>query len=134
MMIIFTCPKCGHDLESEVLTCYPPIHRYFCPKCGWSHSKGEENIRIPFSGNSFEMRDATQEEQKSIQTHIDEISEPTGINLYDLLGLEEPNFTEIKNPFVRDSFENEACKNCSNNPENGGTGICFCTLGQQTIY
>ena len=23
----------------------------------------------------------------------------------------------------------EACKNCNNHPSNGGSGICFCTLG-----
>ena len=25
------------------------------------------------------------------------------------------------------------CRNCSNNPANGGTGICHCWLGYQTI-
>lgn len=27
-----------------------------------------------------------------------------------------------------------ACKGCANNPANGGSGICHCTLGTQTIY
>ena len=27
----------------------------------------------------------------------------------------------------------EACRNCSNHPSNGGSGICFCTLGTTTI-
>lgn len=27
----------------------------------------------------------------------------------------------------------EACKNCSNNLANGGSGICHCTLGQLKI-
>jgi hypothetical protein len=27
----------------------------------------------------------------------------------------------------------EACRNCSNHPSNGGSGICLCTLGMQTI-
>lgn len=27
----------------------------------------------------------------------------------------------------------EACKNCSNHPSNGGSGICFCTLGSMKI-
>lgn len=26
------------------------------------------------------------------------------------------------------------CDNCSNNPKNGGSGICFCTLGLQDTY
>ena len=28
------------------------------------------------------------------------------------------------------NFEQSPCKNCSNNPKNGGSGICHCTLGQ----
>ena len=31
------------------------------------------------------------------------------------------------------NFGNDACVNCPSNPKNGGTGICFCTLGQQQI-
>ena len=27
-----------------------------------------------------------------------------------------------------------ACRNCPNHPSNDGSGICFCTLGQQTFY
>lgn len=27
----------------------------------------------------------------------------------------------------------EACQNCSNHPSNGGTGICNCTLGLQSV-
>lgn len=27
----------------------------------------------------------------------------------------------------------EACQNCSNNPKNGGSGICHCTLGTPKI-
>lgn len=26
-------------------------------------------------------------------------------------------------------FESEACQKCANNPRNGGSGICHCTLG-----
>ena len=35
------------------------------------------------------------------------------------------------------SFSNlypTACKRCSNNPANGGSGVCNCTLGTPTIY
>lgn len=80
------------------------------------------------------MRDSTLEEQKCIQEHIDKISNKTGINFYDSLGLEEPNFAELKNPFIKNNFENKACENCSSNPKNGGNGICFCTLGTPVIY
>lgn len=27
----------------------------------------------------------------------------------------------------------EACRNCSNHPSNGGSGICFCTLGTYPV-
>ena len=27
-----------------------------------------------------------------------------------------------------------ACESCSNNPKNGGTGICHCILGNPIIY
>lgn len=30
-------------------------------------------------------------------------------------------------------FANDPCANCSNNPKNGGSGICHCILGQQQI-
>ena len=31
-------------------------------------------------------------------------------------------------------FQNDACRNCSNNPANGGSGICHCILGTLTVY
>lgn len=33
-----------------------------------------------------------------------------------------------------DMFTSNACKNCSNNPNNGGSGICHCILGITTTY
>ena len=33
----------------------------------------------------------------------------------------------------RDTFPSP-CRNCRNNPANGGNGICHCILGTQTIY
>lgn len=31
-------------------------------------------------------------------------------------------------------YENSPCINCSNNPKNGGSGICHCILGSQITY
>lgn len=31
------------------------------------------------------------------------------------------------------AFENSACKYCSNNPRNGGSGICHCIMGSPKI-
>lgn len=30
-------------------------------------------------------------------------------------------------------YESSPCTNCSSNPKNGGSGICFCTLGLPKI-
>jgi len=64
-----------------------------------------------------EMRESTPEERKSIQEYIDKISVPTGVNFYDFIGV-----------------ESSPCDNCTNNPKNGGSGICHCTLGAPVIY
>lgn len=48
-MIIETCPKCGADLVSFVLTRYPPIPKKECSCCGWSWTGEPEKItRVPF--------------------------------------------------------------------------------------
>jgi uncharacterized Zn finger protein len=53
-IIIETCPKCGHDLMSEVICTYPPIPKKSCPSCGWYwEGEPEQVIRQPFGGNSF---------------------------------------------------------------------------------
>ncbi len=54
-MIIETCPKCGHDLMSLVLTSYPPIHKKECHNCGWSWSKTEEIVRVPFNEDKINI-------------------------------------------------------------------------------
>lgn len=46
----------------------------------------------------------------------------------------DPNPIDPYKFFKREDFSNLACDSCSNNPKNGGSGICFCTLGSQTIY
>ena len=54
MIIIETCPKCGHDLLNEVLACNPPIPRKVCVACGWSWTgEREEVVRVPFGGNGI---------------------------------------------------------------------------------
>lgn len=37
----------------------------------------------------------------------------------------------VSNPFK--PFENSPCENCPNNIKNGGSGICHCILGNQTM-
>ena len=67
-MIIYTCPECGHDLMIEALTSVPPINKYYCFNCGWSHTIRDEITRIPFGGNSLLMEDDTCKEVAEIMS------------------------------------------------------------------
>lgn len=50
MIIVETCPKCGHDLIDTSICTLPPIQRKECPNCGWSwESEQEKILRIPFN-------------------------------------------------------------------------------------
>ena len=110
MIVIETCPKCGHDLIDTVICTYPPIPRKECPNCDWYwEGEREEVMRVPFGGNSYTT-------QKPIK-----LNDYTVINGYNLEDATINNFTQ------------SACENCSNNPENGGSGICNCTLGQMQV-
>lgn len=105
MITIDICPRCGADLVTLVLNCNPPIPKKECPCCGWSWTgEPEEIIRVPFGGNTY-ANDRT-------------------------------TFTLRYNPVPPSDFAYDAspCRACTNNPKNGGSGICFCTLGQQTVY
>lgn len=53
MIIIETCPKCGHDLMDEIICTYPPIPVKRCPKCGWRwEGEPEQILRVPFPTES----------------------------------------------------------------------------------
>lgn len=51
-MLIYTCPRCGRDLQAIVYATYPPISGYICTHCGWQHEDPREDInaikRVPF--------------------------------------------------------------------------------------
>lgn len=91
MIIIETCPVCGHDLFDEIICTNPPIPKKGCRNCGWSwEGQREQVLRVPFIVN--------------------------------------------ENPYITpDSFLYTSCIMCANNPKNGGSGICNCTLGQPHI-
>lgn len=96
MIIIETCPECGHDLQDLVLTCNPPKHGKICMNCGWTyHGDSDDNdvVRIPFSPPT-----------RSVPTEVTY----TGKEPYD------------------------PCAHCSNDPRNGGSGICCCTVPYMT--
>lgn len=56
MIIIETCPKCGHDLEDLTLATYPSIPAKRCRRCGW-YWEGEQEklIRAPFDENAYSL-------------------------------------------------------------------------------
>lgn len=52
MIIVETCPKCGHDLLESVICTNPPIQKKDCPKCGWTwEGQRTDIIRAPFDVN-----------------------------------------------------------------------------------
>ena len=128
MIVVETCPKCGHDLHDVVICTYPPIPRKVCWNCGWSWTgKPEKITRVPFGGNTntFTDKDNTSISWNECSTDWDSINIKTSTD-WDSINLDtSSNIT---------AFGREACENCPSNPKNGGDGICFCTLGQNIVY
>ena len=109
MIIIETCPKCGHDLVDVILTSNPPIHKKECFNCGWSWTgEPEKVIRVPFGGNATNTTNTV--DTPSLNDYLN-------------------NFNgDYPKAYLVGNFEQSACINCSNNPKSGGSGICNCTL------
>lgn len=117
MIVVETCPKCGHDLHDVVICTYPPIPRKVCWNCGWSWTGEPEKItRVPFGGNTDTLinKDSIPLSWNGTSTGWDSTNLDTSINIT--------------------AFGGEACENCPSNPKNGGDGICFCIMGQNIIY
>ena len=56
MMIIETCPNCGHDLMNVMLCTNPHKHKKECVNCEWTWvGKREEVIRVPFIDNKVNL-------------------------------------------------------------------------------
>ena len=129
MIVVETCPKCGHDLHDVVICTYPPIPRKVCWNCGWSWTgKPEKITRVPFGGNTNNFTDKD-------NTSIILDGSSTGLDSIDIKTLTDWASTNIEtSSTINNAFGKEACENCPSNPKNGGDGICFCTLGQNIIY
>jgi len=91
-IIIYTCPKCGKDLQEEMIATYPPIHVKKCYSCGWSSETREDVIRIPYGQDYF------------------------------------------SSPVTDKTYIPDSCQSCGNHPNNGGSGVCHCILGNQITY
>ena len=62
--------------------------------------------------------------------------QPSLQELLDKLESSDPNGTFTLRNFPMqpsDAYYNDSCRYCSNNPINGGSGICHCILGQPKI-
>ena len=128
MIVVETCPKCGHDLRDEVICTYPPIPRKVCWNCGWSWTgKPEKITRVPFGGNTntFTDKDNTSISWNGSSIDWDSINIKTSTDW---------DSTNLDTSININAFGREACENCPSNPKNGGDGICFCTLGQNIVY
>ena len=54
MRIIYTCPKCGSDIDEVILATYPPKYMKRCKnlKCGWTYIEEPDEdavVRIPYT-------------------------------------------------------------------------------------
>ena len=140
MIVVETCPKCGHDLHDVVICTYPPIPRKVCWNCGWSWTgKPEKTTRVPFGGNTDTStdKDNTSTSWNGSSTDWDSIDIKTSTNWdsIDIKTLTDWASTNIEtSSTINNAFGKEACENCPSNPKNGGDGICFCTLGQNIVY
>lgn len=114
MIIIETCPRCGHDLANFNVATYPPIPAKYCFACGWKwEGEPEELVRVPFGGNTYLTKTNK-----------------------DYRALDESNYIEkrfVPMQLSDAAYDGSPCEHCSNNPKNGGSGICHCILGQQAV-
>lgn len=139
MIIIETCPKCGHDLVDTVICTHPPIPQKSCPSCGWSWTgEPEEVVRIPFGGNSFNydktytLHGNTDYECVNRLTTLNSTYyDDNTVSMSDLMKA----FKHFEDCFINGAvnFEQPACANCPNNYKNGGSGVCHCILGQPKV-
>lgn len=74
-----------------------------------------------YYGNTINAVEAMEAFAKTVEEYSNKLSE----------GLKGYNDNLIEHNLFKDfEIKQSACEDCSNNPKNGGDGICFCTLGQ----
>ena len=105
----WTCDVCGKS----------QIPDKYCCHCGREISKIEEEP------SEEEQRREFRREVDELKRAIDEIKKQSGLDkTYPYTGVDlTPTSWTLHSP----------CEHCSNNPKNGGTGICHCILGSPQI-
>ena len=73
------------------------------------------------TGNTIELGD-------NYDSFFDKPSKDININI------KLPKYDDTYSNTHNRNFKSSACDGCSNNPKNGGSGICFCILGSPVIY
>lgn len=115
MIVIETCPKCGHDLRDEVICTYPPIPRKVCWNCGWSWTGEPEKItRVPFGGNTNNFTD---KDNNSISWNVSS----TDWDSIDIKTSTDWDSTNIKtSSTINIAFGKNTCEGCPSNPKMDG--------------
>ena len=67
-MIIYTCPKCGGQLNHYCVATLPPIDVWDCPNCGWRY---KEKDCVEY--RSFEPFKAKLDENWTIDENIENV-------------------------------------------------------------
>ena len=67
-MIIYTCPKCGGQLNHYCVATFPPIDVWACRDCGWQY---EEKDGIEY--RPFEPVKANLDENWTIDENIENV-------------------------------------------------------------
>lgn len=82
-----------------------------------------------YYGNTINTIEAMEAFAKTVEEYSNKLGE----------SLEEYNDNIIKHNLFKDfeieqsAFKQSTCENCSNNPKNGGSGICHCIIGQMQV-
>jgi len=44
MILVETCPNCGNNIQTIILTSFPPIPKKICNHCGWTKIGEPEKV------------------------------------------------------------------------------------------
>jgi len=143
-----TCPYCGvhelttADVDGKCLSCrnLPPkniIQGWECPRCHSIYSPFTSACPKCDSGNGSPPVHVQKEYPCNRCSSKPKVGEPRGCScslLFDWL----INYQYKPDPYPTGTFSGDhpipsPCSGCSNNPPNGGSGICHCILGMQEV-